>query len=71
MEEAALQDYRDKDVHSSRDFTAKVGSPSFIHANQHLFQFETFLFSAAVQWREASRHRGCGGQARTSAEPVC
>ena len=24
MEEAALQDYRDKDVHSSRDFTAKV-----------------------------------------------
>ena len=27
MEEAALQDYRDKDVHSSRDFTAKVGNP--------------------------------------------
>ena len=26
MEEAALQDYRDKDVHSSRDFTAKVGN---------------------------------------------
>ena len=24
MEEAALQDYRDKDVHSSRDFTAKL-----------------------------------------------
>ena len=45
MEEAALQDYRDKDVHSSRDFTAKVGSPSFIHANQHLFQFETLSYS--------------------------
>ena len=42
MEEAALQDYRDKDVHSSRDFTAKVGSPSFIHANQHL---KLFLYS--------------------------
>ena len=45
MEEAALQDYRDKDVHSSRDFTAKVGSPSFIHANPHLFQFETLSYS--------------------------
>ena len=31
MEEAALQDYRDKDVHSSRDFTAKVGGISCPH----------------------------------------
>ena len=51
----------------------RQGWISFLHTCKSTFVsiWNSFLFSAAVQWREASRHRGCGGQTRTSAEPVC
>ena len=43
MEEAALQDYRDKDVHSSRDFTAKVSRISWREKTFMIWTFETLL----------------------------
>ena len=51
----------------------RQGWISFLHTCKSTFVsiWNSFLFSAAVQWREASRHRGCGGQTRTSAEPIC